>query len=517
MLKALAGGYSSGKVDVIGHSMGGLLARVYIQSLSYGNNIDRLITLNTPHSGSQIANFILRNEFSSLTLRLILNLAKKYTDFGAVNDLQTNSQAITSLRNGELSAPAVPKRAIVTSTSVFKGSGWDAFVINSIITLIGDNGTQQIFNFEKNDLIVPVSSQTGGLSEDYYTYNLTNVSHRQSTSDQDNIDAVTKLLNENPNNTIYFTTVPFNPPFLVYSSKALAKSEGIKTIDSNAVVIASPSNGMMITPNQTIDITILSNGSINKLLFAAATEQGHIVSNIIEDSSGIFPYTVPNNATGTITIIAVGSGNSGNVGIDSIRLNVMVSASLDSISIYPKQISLPKNQKANISIKGYYSDGITRDISNDPNINSISSDPAIVKMLSPISLSADSIGFADVNIAYFGKTDHLSITVLPANAFVTSIDQGNNEGIVKEYVLFQNYPNPFNPNTTLKYSIPRASVVRLKIYDMLGREVAVLVNEEKPAGNYSIKFNGSNLASGVYFYRLQAGVFVETKKLLLLR
>ena len=85
------------------------------------------------------------------------------------------------------------------------------------------------------------------------------------------------------------------------------------------------------------------------------------------------------------------------------------------------------------------------------------------------------------------------------------------------YSLSHNYPNPFNPSTTIKFELPKSSVVRLSVYDILGREVAVLVNERREAGVYEVKFDGSNLASGVYFYRLTAGDFVSTKRMLVLR
>jgi hypothetical protein len=83
--------------------------------------------------------------------------------------------------------------------------------------------------------------------------------------------------------------------------------------------------------------------------------------------------------------------------------------------------------------------------------------------------------------------------------------------------LDQNYPNPFNPSTTISFSLPSKSFVSLKIFDALGREVSVVVFEELPAGNYSRQWNASNMASGVYFYRLQAGMFADMKRLLLLR
>ena len=85
------------------------------------------------------------------------------------------------------------------------------------------------------------------------------------------------------------------------------------------------------------------------------------------------------------------------------------------------------------------------------------------------------------------------------------------------FLLSQNYPNPFNPSTTINFSIPNLLFITLKVYDMLGREVVILVNGEKPTGNYEVKFDGSNLPSGVYFYRLSAGEFSETKKLMLLK
>jgi len=83
--------------------------------------------------------------------------------------------------------------------------------------------------------------------------------------------------------------------------------------------------------------------------------------------------------------------------------------------------------------------------------------------------------------------------------------------------LLQNYPNPFNPSTTISFSLPRRSFVTLKIYDVIGREIATIVSEELSAGNYSRSWNASNMSNGVYFYRLQADQFSETKKLFLLR
>ena len=87
----------------------------------------------------------------------------------------------------------------------------------------------------------------------------------------------------------------------------------------------------------------------------------------------------------------------------------------------------------------------------------------------------------------------------------------------KDFSLDQNYPNPFNPSTTIRFSVPQKSFVSLKVYDLLGKEVADLIKKELQAGSYKTNFNASNLASGVYLYRLNAGGFVQTKKLMLMK
>lgn len=96
------------------------------------------------------------------------------------------------------------------------------------------------------------------------------------------------------------------------------------------------------------------------------------------------------------------------------------------------------------------------------------------------------------------------------------IDAQNSE-IPAAYMLFQNYPNPFNPTTIIKYSVPLQSNVSIKIYDILGKEISTLVNEEKGIGNYSVEFNSVNLSSGIYFYQMRTDNYTLTRKMLLLR
>ncbi len=84
-------------------------------------------------------------------------------------------------------------------------------------------------------------------------------------------------------------------------------------------------------------------------------------------------------------------------------------------------------------------------------------------------------------------------------------------------MLEQNYPNPFNPRTGIRYQVPGVCEVKSAVFDLLGREVAVLVNEKKPPGTYEVSFNGSGLASGMYFYRLTAGSSIQTRAMMLVK
>ena len=97
---------------------------------------------------------------------------------------------------------------------------------------------------------------------------------------------------------------------------------------------------------------------------------------------------------------------------------------------------------------------------------------------------------------------------------IVEVDVG---GLLTEYALMQNFPNPFNPTTTITWQSPLSGHQTLKVYDVLGREMATLVNDEMPAGTYELNFDAVELPSGFYFYTLTAGSFTDTKKMILLK
>lgn len=157
-------------------------------------------------------------------------------------------------------------------------------------------------------------------------------------------------------------------------------------------------------------------------------------------------------------------------------------------------------------------------------VENTSSDPTILIQGADypvtIRIDHDSFNLFDENNNQLNKSDDKFYSI--SNPEIKKIHLVRNK-LPNEFVLEQNYPNPFNPSTKIKFSIPNEEATRqvvsstLIIYDMLGNEVATLVKEEKPAGNYEVEFDGSSLSSGIYFYKLSAGSFTAVRKMILLR
>ena len=154
-------------------------------------------------------------------------------------------------------------------------------------------------------------------------------------------------------------------------------------------------------------------------------------------------------------------------------------------------------------------------------LNTFPTDQRTMFNIGPFDInSGESI---DITVAYHfsrGETGLQSVALglakaeyLISHAGILGID--DRDETPKEFSLSQNYPNPFNPTTTIKYAVPKTSLITLKIYDVLGREIETLVNNVQNPGIYSVQFDAAKLSSGVYFYTLQAGDFVITKKMIL--
>jgi hypothetical protein len=142
---------------------------------------------------------------------------------------------------------------------------------------------------------------------------------------------------------------------------------------------------------------------------------------------------------------------------------------------------------------------------------------------SVLTLNGTTSSYTYTAVKYFGGQGDGASSTAPSASVTLDSDEPA-AATPREFALAQNYPNPFNPSTGIRYQVSGTSDVRLEVFDMLGRKVSTLVNERKAAGSYQVNFNAATLASGIYFYRLdarssgsQAGTFSETRRMMLVK
>jgi len=156
-------------------------------------------------------------------------------------------------------------------------------------------------------------------------------------------------------------------------------------------------------------------------------------------------------------------------------------------------------------------------VATTPEFGSSPLDPGETREMSLhiTALNNDGTAHVQLQAGTFNNPNERIIENFTATTIPVSVDTESSSS--SEYDLTQNYPNPFNPITVIEYKVSNTTLVSLKVYDIIGREVAVLVNESKQPGIYQVVFNGENIASGIYFYKVVAGDFSSVKKMILLK
>ena len=419
--------YSAGKVDIVAHSMGGILSRIYLQSNDcqngarsncYRGDIHKLITLNTPHSGTQIANFLLSNSIGAWLARTTLEWNDQRWDQGAVDDLRCDSPAILSLNGSSLNNHIVPCHAIQTETNVI---AFDKYAANenSLTHVIADariqsaqNFNNQVFADTKNDLIVPANSQKGGLNDFSY---FEDVMHTASPDNSSVINTVIILLDENPVNSVYFNqnVTGFDPAQITptfYKTEALETDpySGPKT---GLVTITSPTIGFSCSEGDTVQIDVSSSPNVNHLLVLINNKNtGTALFDTVANSAAFY-YSVPKNIAGDIKIMAIGYDSTGFVDMDTLDIFTNLTAPLDSMTFFKENIDIQLGQSVPITLFGYFHDLTLRNISQLYGTEYDFSDSTIVSMNPGNVLQGLAIGQTILHAANQNKHVYVYVTV----------------------------------------------------------------------------------------------------------
>ena len=422
--KAMASndGYVAKKVDLVTHSMGGILGRHYIQDLGaegyeYQDDIRRFVTIGTPHSGSELANvgvFIRDYTKYGSTIAYAMDKIGCNIENGAMDDLCVNSDAMDLVLNARnLGRHPVPSHAVVGAAPLSSppDSLWGKILWNEIIfrwpilkvtTLLGS----------PNDYVVRGTSQQGGLEPPYM--NEIAVSwHVPENTDPDVIRYVIDLLRDKTDDR--FDPRGFVSPVdldfkLDLGTLSYIKQHPVRVTDDAAISITSPAGGTVFNPGDDLAVTVdVLSGQVDAVLVSTGFD-----GSILEIAPFEENFRIPDDFIGEILVTAMGRNDQGVTGEDSLSVNVATPETVTRIRTSPGGILfLGKGEQAGIRTFGYYTDLVERDISS-PVTGTVysSSDPSIAAVTPDGIVDGISEGGAVITITNNVSLD-LQITVLP--------------------------------------------------------------------------------------------------------
>lgn len=515
-------GFSVGKVDLVAHSMGGILARKYIQSDTYPNTLNRLITIETPHSGSQLANFLLDEVIKKLN-PFLHNVVERVRDInsGAISDLRVDSRATRILNDFQI-RNQVYVHAITTSSNPDDEYFLDLIALTPYAETTLEYSSAQaflddMFNQEPSDLIVARSSQQAGT---FAFSHFEGVSHVSSVNNDGVIDKVISLLGGKPDN---FSLDYFSPPELIYnlSPPALSNDNAGKiTVANDIVSIQSPESAATLIAGNSVSVEIEGGAEVNQLMLAITNSTDVLHSSLYDGNTTIVNVDIPQNVVGNWTIMAIGFGGE-EFGIDTLSVTIETDSPLTKIDPLYEEVVLTMSDTVSIPLIGTYVDGIQRELQG-AEYTLTSTEENIVKIIED-QVSGINEGRSVVNIESGSINASIFVTVIGENDFDSSESTTGteNESIstaLSTFSLKQNYPNPFQRQTKIPVSIPKPGNFKLSIFNLLGQQVTVLFDGQiRLPGNYEFEFEASNLSSGTYFYRIESDHFLATKAMIVVK
>lgn len=469
---ALSQGIASGNVDYIGHSMGGILGRLYLQDdRYYRSGLHKLITINTPHSGSQIANFLLSHQSSAeicdIAIPTIMSGVSGACQLGAVEDLKVDGPGIMQLLNGEnRNKRVVPSHAIAKVSKSIQLPDenfiWKVLQIHPVLgfnmTLLSLLTKPEKFYQGENDLIVSKTSQLGGLGA--CTTTITGQIHLGSPANEEVIQRVVELLSESAGSDVF--SKGFFPAQIAYRSPLREmKIMGVESVSSQ-VSITEPSNGSAIGSTQDFNIKVNGAG-LNEIRLVVDYSQDTVIIARAKGESANFKIEAFRENLGTKKIVALGIGTNGSM--DVARSEFLV---VDKARSAPKA---PTNLTAEHGATGAllkWKDESDNETSFE--LERRSSDSSFARVQ---TLPEDAMLFVDESVQF---TREYFYRIRASNSY--GVSAFSNVAALEPLILAINphstaraFPNPLQPMDYFTVSKPGALFKRLDFYDRSGKIV----------------------------------------------
>ncbi len=437
----LPNSFSAGKVDVVAHSMGGLVTRLYIQnpygSVPYNNDIHKFITLNTPHAGSQLADCAL-DQTSDCAFYINLNDWLNSENFNAENpavyDMATESTTIDNVLNGDSKKNnrLVPTMSISSKVSniIFDPQG-------ECLVLAAALNSEDLFG-EDNDEVVAVSSQRGGIAPSAAPFN--NICHMGSMDEPVIRDRVVQLINAVPSKD-YFDVNGYAPKDLSYNKKPAVKLT-TETIAGLSVSITLPGHGAVVASGTILPVTVKATaGAVKVQLYIGNAAIG---ITTVDTVARLFTwnYTVPAEAAGAIRMMARAINANNVYTTDTLTFYAVPSAALDSITIYPPALFVPESKITQFEVYGHYADGITRNMTGDPSLHYYVADTSVAAYANTSGVAGLKADTTHMTVYSGGKTKDVTITVTSGDEYSQAGFRASATTLCKgDTARFDNYTN----------------------------------------------------------------------------
>lgn len=521
-------GYSAGKADVIGHSMGGLLTRNYLQSEAYTGrqDIHKIITINTPHSGSQFANFLLdHNNPVSFVVGMGVETFTRFVydasiDGGAVKDLAVNSNALNITNLERLNTSIVPTHTISTESHI-KSDNW----LSKILLAIGESPEyfvgNTVFYGQLNDLIVSVPSQSGGLEVPQNTL-ITGQVHLYSPDNDSVIKVVERAINTDPFNPFYFSQNGFAPVPQITPFKNAMINTPIDLIPGS-IAITWPLRNQNYSQGSSVPVSFSSSNGINRIKFEAITLPDNVTLIDTAIAFGNVIYKIPQNAFGQVKFIAFGFDSDKLIGFDTLTIRVNMISTPDSITFPVEAIYLREKSTVPLSVTGWYKNDIQHEISQISDIRYIINDTAMAVVEQKNLIRGKKPGTTVLTVNYLNKSANIPVYVFSADTVAStvtavhapeSIFKRMGSGNMGEINI---YPNPSGGRFNIRIELIKNTTVALTVFDAFGKQILELLNDRLPEGICNINFDGGTFPSGVYYLQFRSENQVITRKLLLFK
>jgi PKD repeat protein len=507
LLTARINGYSVGKVDYVGHSMGGVLGRLYLQGsiVSYLNNINKFISINTPHSGSQIANRT--SDLNPALFYMITGGLYSDPNITAYGDLKVNSYATDVSLNGSqfLNDNIVPSHAIYSEEqgNLFNtcNSLFEPLLVGTLLNSLGllSNPSNaltylsDVFDNEPNDIIVAESSQKGGLAN-LNSLGYTHLCHTATTDNTNVVSTVLNLLKANPTSSL-FSQSGFFPPDL---NPILAPNNDNGSRATGDIEFTSPTNNSNITGGSLVSVSITSSGSITHMSFSVFNNGSTIYFVDTTATQLNLSFVAPNNYVGKLMLFAAGYDGNGFVDLDTLSLNTITTATVDSITFYPEFLNIPINGYSPITVTGYFSDGTVKNLNLDPTVQYSVLNNNVATHGTDNLIFGHSIDTTTLQITYQTKSVFVPVHVFQGE-IVNSLPTIKNNSA--DPLTFSIYPNPNSGRFFINLKSSDSKQAEISCYNLLGGKVFER-QFELANGELKTELNLSSVGKGLYLVRI---------------